>query len=115
MKRSECFKVLTSLLEPTIPPASLFDASEEEIQSSDIVRNQVDETLNTTDIPHQQVDLTNPTDQAIHEDTPTIPDVIVPQEPPEEDDLDPIINSCPKRTRRPVEKLNIKWNSKTYT
>ena len=103
VKRSECFKVPTSLLEPTIPPASLSDSKEEEIQSTNIVRNQVDETQNTNDLPHQQVDLTNATYHATHEVTPAIPDVIVPQEPLEENDLDQSMNSHPQHTRRPVE------------
>ena len=100
-------------MEPIIPPASLSDCNEEEIQST--IMNQLDETRNTIETPHQQEHLTDTTYQAIHEDKPAIPDVIVPQEPPGENDLEQIINSHPQRTRWPVEKLNIKWNSKTYT
>ena len=50
-----------------------------------------------------------------YEEEPTVPDVIVPQETPGEGEPLQDTSSRSQRTRKPVDKLTINWNSKTYT
>ena len=114
VKRSECFKVPTSLLASTTPPTSPTNDYED---IEDITFASVDESPynahDTSEIPCEQE---IPTDASIplHEDESAVPNVIVPQEI-EVDELVQNTSSRPQRSRRPVEKLNISWNSKTYT
>ena len=114
VKRSECFKVPSSLLEVTNPTASLNDDVEDEMQIP-VVEDERHSTPNANP-PQQQQQIPSETIHHLtHEEEPTVPDVIVPQETPGEGEPLQDTSSRSQRTRKPVDKLTINWNSKTYT
>ena len=82
-----------------------------------VVEDERHSTLDANPLQQQQQTPSETIHHTTHEEESTVPDVIVPQETLGEGEplQDTTSISRPQRTHKPVDKLTIKWNSKTYT
>ena len=97
-----------------VPIYPATDPEDEDQSPDNIIVDQPVEPYKQQTVEEDQTLQEETTSNAQFVDTPPIPDVIVPLHPSAAENVSNI-DTRPQRTRRPVEKLQVQWNSKSYT